>query len=56
MWNVIQLQKQTEANRDGISKLMEVTNDILQQLSKLDGYRDNMAEYVQQRSLSSSYL
>jgi len=42
MWNVIQLQKQTEANRDGINKLMEITTDILAQLGGIDDVREQM--------------
>ena len=42
MWNVIQLQKQTEANRDGINKLMEITSDILARLAGLDLISDQM--------------
>jgi len=38
MWNIIQLQKQTEANRDGINKLMEITDGILNRLTPLNQY------------------
>ena len=49
MWNIIQLQKQTEANRDGINKLMQITTDILEQLSGIDEFKDGIAGYERVR-------
>jgi len=56
MWNVIQLQKQTEANRDGINKLMDITSDILTRLGQLDSFKDDMAgigEKIQELSVAN---
>jgi hypothetical protein len=42
MWNVIKLQKESEANKEGIGKLMGITEDILNKLASIPEIKANM--------------
>merc|ERR1719244_156172 len=43
LWGQIQLQKQTEANREGITRLTELVTDLLAKMGKITGLKDDVA-------------
>ncbi|KAK1799199.1 hypothetical protein P4O66_007454, partial [Electrophorus voltai] len=46
MWQLMQLRRKVEANEEGVSKCMELMQDILKEMQELKETRDNMKKEV----------